>query len=530
MLISPRIAVCALTVCSPLLLVEVAGAQSGFGGQDLISTGADAASSVYATDLDGDGDADVLSASEGWVSKIAWYENLGGGIFGTQQVITTAANGARSVYATDLDGDGDADVLSASFADSKIAWYENLGGGAFGAQQVITTTADGANTVYATDLDGDGDADVLSASFWDDKIAWYENLGGGAFGAQQVITILANGARSVCATDIDGDGDADVLSASIDDDKIAWYENLGGGDFGDIWNNQQVITTDAIRANTVYATDIDGDGDADVLSASAGDDKIAWYENLGGGAFGTQQVITTEADGAFSVYATDIDGDGDADVLSASFDDDKIAWYENLGGGDFGAQQVITTAANGTLSVYATDLGGDGDADVLSASWEDSKIAWYENQIRDPILYCSPANTHSGGGFATLGGSDFSGPGIFHLDAQGGPVDQFGYFLVSAMPMDPGITVGDGQLCLTAPIGRYNPASGPALNSIGRFDAGGIFQNLAGTSTVGSGFDLPATLPSPPGGTINPGATWNFQLWYRDGAASNFSDGILVMF
>jgi hypothetical protein len=68
------------------------------------------------------------------------------------------------------------------------------------------------------------------------------------------------------------------------------------------------------------------------------------------------------------------------------------------------------------------------------------------------------------------------------------------------------------------------------LNSIGRFDAGGVFQNLAGTSTVGSGFDLPATLPSPPGGTINPGATWNFQLWYRDGAASNFSDGILVMF
>ncbi|GAG09033.1 unnamed protein product, partial [marine sediment metagenome] len=31
-------------------------------------------------------------------------------------------------------------------------------------------------SVYATDLDGDGDADVLSASLWDDKIAWYENL------------------------------------------------------------------------------------------------------------------------------------------------------------------------------------------------------------------------------------------------------------------------------------------------------------------------------------------------------------------
>jgi hypothetical protein len=51
--------------------------------------------------------------------------------------------------------------------------------------------------------------------------------------------------------------------------------------------------------------------------------------------FGGQEVITTSADGAYSVYATDLDGDGDADVLSASVDDDKIAWYENLGGGTF---------------------------------------------------------------------------------------------------------------------------------------------------------------------------------------------------
>ena len=39
-------------------------------------------------------------------------------------MITTAADGARCVYAADLDADGDLDVLSAS-SDDKIAWYEN---------------------------------------------------------------------------------------------------------------------------------------------------------------------------------------------------------------------------------------------------------------------------------------------------------------------------------------------------------------------------------------------------------------------
>jgi hypothetical protein len=241
-------------------------------------------------------------------------------------------------------------------------------------------------------------------------------------------------------------------------------------------------------------------------------------------------VITTEADFAHSVYATDLDGDGDADVLSASYLDDKIAWYENLGGGAFGPQQVITTAAAGAFSVYATDLDGDGDPDVLSASTDDNKVAWYRNQIDGTSLFCNPANTHSGGAFATLGVSNFSGSGLFHLAAQDGPVNQFGYFLVSAGSIDPGITISSGELCLTGPIGRYNPAAGGSLNSIGVFDGAGIFQNLVGTSTTGFGFDVPFNLPAPPGGTISTGDTWHFQLWYRDGAASNFSDGVSVTF
>lgn len=41
--------------------------------------------------------------------------------------ISTAANGAISVFAADVDSDGDLDVLSASNLDNKIAWHENDG-------------------------------------------------------------------------------------------------------------------------------------------------------------------------------------------------------------------------------------------------------------------------------------------------------------------------------------------------------------------------------------------------------------------
>jgi len=370
-----------------LFLSLSAVAQVSFGPAQVINTNAMGAQSVYATDLDGDGDADALSASPN-DDKIAWYENMGGGTFGPQQVITTNANGATSVYATDLDGDGDADVLSASSSDDKIAWYENMGGGNFGTQQVLTgpqnspTSTNGALSVYATDLDGDGDADVLSASTYDHKIAWYENRindpAHADFGTQQVITTNAFGARCVHATDLDGDGDADVISASLSDNKIAWYENTGPASPGS-FGPQQVITTNAIGANSVHAADLDGDGDADVLSASYFDNKIAWHENLGGGNFSGQQLIAPNANGATCVHATDLDGDGDADVLAAAGNDDMIAWYENMGGGTFGSQQVITSNAPDAYSVYAIDLDGDHFADVLSASSSDDKIAWHEN-------------------------------------------------------------------------------------------------------------------------------------------------------
>ena len=53
---------------------------------------------------------------------------------------------------------------------------------------IITTSAEGASTVYAIDIDGDQDMDVLSASYLDNKIAWFENDGSQNFTAHVITT------------------------------------------------------------------------------------------------------------------------------------------------------------------------------------------------------------------------------------------------------------------------------------------------------------------------------------------------------
>ncbi len=324
-------------------------------------------SDVFAADLDGDGDLDVLVASE-WNDRVAWYENQGSGRF-TPHTITTSLDLVHSVSAADLDGDGDLDVLAVSESQDGVFWYENQGGAHFGDATSLGYV-DEAMSVFAADLDEDGDVDVLSTSLLQ-GVYWYENNGEARF-TVHTITENARGAWSVFAADMDGDGDTDVLSASAHDDTVAWYENDGSEGF-----TQRIITTTADWARSVRAADLDGDGDMDVLSASTNDDTIAWYENNGSQQF-TPHVITHLADEARSVFTADMDEDGDVDVVSASWIDDKIAWYENDGAANF-IERTITTSADGATAAIAADLDGDGDLDVLSASAEDNVIAWHEN-------------------------------------------------------------------------------------------------------------------------------------------------------
>jgi len=152
---------------------------------------------------------------------------------------------------------------------------------------------------------------------------------------------------------------------------------------------------------------------------------------------------------------------------------------------------------------------------------------------------CDPANINSTGTDAkalVTGSLLATDPYPIHIDVNDGPPSQFGYFLGSATAVDPGINVSAGQLCVGAPQVRYGAptATGegnPDFKSVSVFDASGALQNLSGTSTTGMGFDVPNYIPGPISQQIAPGATWVFQLWYRDvGGLSNFSTAASVTF
>lgn len=112
-------------------------------------------------------------------------------------------------------------------------------------------------------------------------------------------------------------------------------------------------------------------------------------------------------------------------------------------------------------------------------------------------------------------GSDDVALNSFVLRASSLPPNQFGIFVISLTPGSQ--PVGNGNLCLSGSIGRYDQA-GQIMSS----GPGGTFS---------LGLDLTQLRLSASIVAAQPGETWYFQTWHRDGGqTSNFAEATQVTF
>ncbi|MCB8991576.1 MAG: VCBS repeat-containing protein, partial [Ardenticatenaceae bacterium] len=361
----------------------------------------------------------------------AFFNNLHIGTTTTEFVasdIATTADLARSVFAADLDNDGDLDVLSASENDDTIAWYENDGAAnpTF-TTRVIVTTADGAQSVFAADLDNDGDLDALSASGADDTIAWYENdlvhrNAPFAANSYNVGTSLYD-VFSTALGDLDNDGDLDAVAGSFTGtvaNVLVAYQNNGTPFSSGAWTQNDIGST-AHGVSQVLLGDLDNDGDLDIVTGSytREDYEIIVWQNDGtpfGGLWTPNDVGTTTPDaGVWSVALGDLDNDGDLDIVSSSYfseDYEITAWSND--GTPFSGLWTPNDVGASTQSVDALaigDLDEDGWLDIVSGNQAGEITAWSNDGTPFSGLWTSNSvgNSVSPVKFAALGDLDNNG-------------------------------------------------------------------------------------------------------------------------
>ncbi len=324
-----------------------------------------------------------------------------------QNVIAGDAGHPKSVAVGDIDGDGVNDIVSPQPVTDisndlgAVYWWRRQANGTW-AQQVVDGDFYGAWYVDTTDLDGDGDVDVIASAYFgidpDDpdglgingRFAWFENLAGdGSSWEQHVVGGFFHGARYIDAGDLDGDGDIDLAGASEltggvgeQDADIAWFENLDGE--GDTWAAHE-LETHAGSGWEVHIADIDSDGALDIVSCEDG--RVAWFDNANGdGSLWLKRTVSANLNSLTYADIGDVDNDGDLDIIGGSYQTAQIGWWENTAGtGSVWFPRYVVDGSFG-LAIELGDVEGDGDLDALftkQTGGSSGAVYWIENTTGD---------------------------------------------------------------------------------------------------------------------------------------------------
>ncbi len=331
--------------------------------QQLLSEGP---RTIDLSDLDNDGDADlVIGAREGSVLRMN-TDGLGQ----WSAPATVHATMVVSLMA-DLNGDGIEDLCGGISFNGGLRWQPGMGTFGYGTEQVIGNgfTVD---LLEQFDLDLDGDLDLVMA-LEGGGIHWVENLDGqGNFSPLRTICAGAT-ASSLQVADMDGDGDADIIWSSWMNGTLQCAMAQGNGNFA-----APVVL---VPTGEGRVSDVDADGHMDVVTGDALSSELEWRRNTtGNGVLGQPQDIGAVSAGTLRMLAQDLDADGDVDLVTASSLLDEVSWYENLDGqGTFGPAQVIGVTVEDATVLAAGDIDGDGDAEVFAGSSAQNRVVYYEN-------------------------------------------------------------------------------------------------------------------------------------------------------
>lgn len=177
------------------------------------------------------------------------------------------------------------------------------------------------------DVDRDGDDDIVTGTYWLEKNEnnWIKH----------VINSTSSLPDRHSVIDMNGDGRLDVVVGYEAISKVgalAWYEQ--GENAKDPWT--QHIIDHVIGPMSLDVADMDGDGDIDIVVGEHNlshpeNARLAIYKNLGGGKSWRGEVVYIGDEHHDGARLSDIDGDGDLDILSIGWGHSQVLIYENPG-------------------------------------------------------------------------------------------------------------------------------------------------------------------------------------------------------